>query len=720
MKLLQLHCNSVEYEPLEKEIKQAEDAEKRVYKCTDVLLLLTSAETGDTEAVGEKAIEEVNKFLPKIGCNSILIYPFAHLSQNLAKPADALEAIKAMEKRAKELGITVSRAPFGWNKKLSLDVKGHPLAEQSKSFDASMKKQHEKKDLTILAYEAKKQNEIMWLSGAMLLAAAVKRLYPDVKLGSGLPTAEGFYYDFDGRHFSDGDFGKIEGEIESIIKKGEFFERKSVSKEKAAELFEGEKYKLELIEEMKDGKVSVVKLGNFHDVSRGAFVESAGKIGSVKLLKVGGAFWLGSSKNAMLQRIHGIAFTTKKEMSEYLEMRKKAEEIDHRKLGKQLDLFSFQEEAPGMAFMHPKGMILRNALLEFWREEHRKRGYMEISTPIIMNRTLWEKSGHWDHYRENMYFTDIDNQEFAVKPMNCPGAILTYKTTNRSYKDLPLRLAEIGLVHRHELSGVLSGLFRVRSFSQDDAHIFVTPEQIEEEVYNVIDMIEFFYKTFGFEYHMELSTRPENSIGSDEMWEKGESMLKSVLEKRKIKYKINPGDGAFYGPKIDFHIKDAIGRTWQCATCQLDFFMPESFKLEYAGDDGKLHRPVIIHRVLYGAIERFMGILIEHYAGAFPLWLAPLQCSVLPITDRNMKYAESVRQRLEESGLRSRVDADSKTLQYKIREAQLQKVPYMVIVGDKEDTAGTIAVRNREGKTQYGAIIQDFIEKMKREIEEKK
>ncbi|MBI2172796.1 MAG: threonine--tRNA ligase [Candidatus Aenigmarchaeota archaeon] len=719
MKILQMHCNWVEYEPLEKEIKQAEDTERKKCRHTETLLLLTSVETGDTPAVGGAAMEEINGFLQKIGCNSVTIYPFAHISQNLAKPGEALDVIKAMEEKAKSLGITTFRAPFGWNKKLAMDIKGHPLAEQSKSFSSAGAAQTRKKDLTILTYEAKKQKDILWYSGAMLLAAAVKRLYPEVKLGGGMPADEGFYYDFDGRHFSDDDFGKIEKEMNSIMKGDEFFERKSLPKDKANKLFDGEKYKLELIEET-EGKIAIIKLGSFHDVSKGGFVERTGKIGAVKLTKVGGAFWLGSSKNAMLQRIHGIAFETKKEMQEYLEMRKKAEEIDHRKLGRALDLFSFQEEAPGMVFMHPKGMIIRNMLLDFWREEHRRHGYQEINTPIIMNRSLWEKSGHWDHYKENMYFTDIDNQEFAVKPMNCPGAILTYKTTNRSYKELPLRLAEIGLVHRHELSGVLSGLFRVRSFNQDDAHIFVTQEQIEDEVSKVIEMIDYFYKTFGFEYHTELSTKPENSIGSGNMWDKAESMLKSVLDKRKMKYKLNECDGAFYGPKIDFHIKDAIGRTWQCATVQLDLFMPERFNMEYAGQDGKLHRPVIIHRVLYGAIERFMGILIEHYAGAFPLWLAPLQAAVLPITDNNTEYAESVRSLMAEAGLRVSLNDDSKTLQYKIREAQLQKVPYMLIAGDKEQQAGTIAVRNREGKTAYGVKAEAFIEQMKKEIEERK
>ncbi|MDI6721575.1 MAG: threonine--tRNA ligase, partial [Candidatus Aenigmarchaeota archaeon] len=669
---------------------------------------------------GEYAINEINSLLPKIGCNSLLIYPFAHLSSNLAKPAEALEVVKQMESRAKEIGITTFRAPFGWNKKLSLDIKGHPLAEQSRSFDSSMAKQTIKKDLTLITYEAKKQHEILWYSASMVLAAAVKSLYPDVKIGGGLPTNEGFYYDFDGRHFSDDDFEKIEKEMNDIIKKDIFFERKSVSREKSKEMFEGEKYKLELTDDITDDKISILKLGDFHDISRGAFAESTGRIGAVKLLKVGGAFWLGSSKNPMLQRIHGIAFVTKKELANYLEMRKKAEEIDHRKLGTRLDLFSFQEEAPGMVFLHPKGMILKNLLLDFWRMEHKKRGYKEINTPIILNRILWERSGHWDHYKENMYFTDIDEQEFAVKPMNCPGAILVYKTANRSYKDLPLRLAEVGLVHRHELSGVLSGLFRVRCFNQDDAHIFLAPEQLEDEINNVIEIIDYFYKIFGFEYHIELSTKPDDHIGSDDAWENAENALKKALERRKVKYKLNAGDGAFYGPKIDFHLRDCIGRAWQCATVQVDFAMPERFNVEFAGNDGRLHRPVIIHRVIYGAIERFMGILIEHYAGAFPLWLAPVQAVVLPITDRNIEYAESVKKILLEKDFRVSVDTDSKTLQYKIREAQLQKIPYMIIIGDKEQSAGTIAVRNREGKTQYGLKIEDFAEQIKKEAEEKR
>lgn len=453
---------------------------------------------------------------------------------------------------------------------------------------------------------------------------------------------------------------------------------------------------------------------------KGPHIHSSGKIGAVKLIKLAGAYWRGDSNNPMLQRIYGISFRTQKELDALLDMRRKAEERDHRKIGQQLDLYSFHEEAPGMMFLHPKGMIIWDELMKFWKEEHNKAGYVEVKTPIILNKHLWEKSGHWDHYRENMYFTKIDDVDFAVKPMNCPGGMLIYKSRSHSYRELPIRMAEVGLVHRHELSGVLSGLFRVRAFYQDDAHIFMTSKQIKDEIIGVIKLSEKIYKTFGLEYHIELSTRPKNSIGTDEQWEAAEKGLKEALEALKIDYKLNPEEGAFYGPKIDFHLKDALGRTWQCGTIQLDMAMPERFDLTYVEEDNKPHRVVMIHRTIYGALERFIGILVEHYGGAFPVWLSPVQVILLPVTDRNVKFADEVKQKLEKNDVRVAVDDSSNTLEYKIRDAQLQKIPFMITIGDKEEKNRTLAIRTRDGKVNFGVKVEDFIKQILNDIEKKK
>jgi len=553
-----MHSDFIVYEPIKKEISLAEEAEKKKHKIEDVLVLFTCVEEGDNESVGRKAIEEVKKDLKNLKLNKILIYPFAHLSNKLAKPQAALGVIKEMEACAKELKIETFRAPFGWNKALEIKVKGHPLAEQSKEF-----------------HEAGKEEKVT--------EEKVKRL----------------------------------------------------------------------------GKKPAIEAEKLSDK-------------------------------------------------------------DHRVIGQKLDLYSFQEVAPGMVFLHPKGMLVRNLLYEFWKKEHAKRDYHEINTPQILNKNVWMISGHWDHYKDNMFFTEVDEIDFGLKPMNCPGAMLVYKSAGRSYRDLPLRLAEFGLVHRNELSGVLSGLFRVRAFTQDDAHIFTTNEQLEDEILNVVDMIDYFYKTFGFEYHIELSTMPEKAMGSKEIWDKAEKALKNALIKKKLKYKTNPGEGAFYGPKIDFHIKDSLGRTWQCATVQVDFFMPENFDLNYIGADGKNHRPVMIHRVIFGSVERFIGILVEHYGGSFPVWLSPVQARLIPVSDENIKYAEKVLHELKENEIRVEADFENGTIEYKIRNAQLQKIPYMLVIGPKEEESKTIAVRSRDGKVKYKVKLEDFIKQVLSEIEKKK
>jgi threonyl-tRNA synthetase len=555
-------------------------------------------------------------------------------------------------------------------------------------------------------------------SAAHILAAAVKELYPEVKLGIGPAIEDGFYYDFDRPEgFTPEDLEKIEKRMHKIVAADEPFTCKEITKEEAEKIFSDEPYKLELIREIPEETVTIYQNGAFVDLCRGPHVERTSQVKVFKLLSVAGAYWRGSEKNPMLQRIYGTAFWSQEELDQYLALLEEARKRDHRKLGKDLDLFSFHEEGPGFPFWHPKGMIVLNAILDYWRKIHIQHGYQEVRTPMILNEELWHRSGHWETYRDNMYFTEIDNHTYAVKPMNCPGVMLIYKETIRSYRDLPLKYAELGHVHRHEKSGVLHGLFRVRAFTQDDAHVFCTPEQAEEEIVKIIDLIQTIYAKFGFsDYRIELSTRPEKSIGTDEMWETAENALHQALRSQGIDYAVNPGDGAFYGPKIDFHIRDSMGRSWQLGTIQLDFSMPDRFDLEYIGEDGKPHRPVMIHRAVLGSIERFMGILIEEYAGAFPLWLAPVQVILLPIADRHIDYAKEVAAKLAKIGLRVNVDTRNEKTGFKIREAQVQKIPYMLIIGDKEVEAGKVAVRQREAGDLGAMLIEDFIKQINNEL----
>ncbi|MBE3573065.1 MAG: threonine--tRNA ligase [Moorella humiferrea] len=557
-------------------------------------------------------------------------------------------------------------------------------------------------------------------TAAHVLAQAVKHLFPGTRLGIGPAITDGFYYDFDSEHkFTPDDLNAIEAEMAKIIKEDLPLERQEISREEALELFRrlNEPYKIELINDLPEGvPISTYRQGDFIDLCAGPHLPSTGYLKAVKLTSLAGAYWRGSEANPMLQRIYGTAFPKAKDLEEYLHRLEEAKKRDHRRLGAMLGLFSLQEEGPGFPFFHPKGMIIRNELEQFWREEHRKAGYLEIRTPIILNRSLWEQSGHWDHYRENMYFTKIDEADYAIKPMNCPGAILVYKSEQHSYRDLPLRLAELGLVHRHEKSGVLHGLMRVRAFTQDDAHIFMLPHQITAEIQGVIDLVDRFYSLFGFKYHVELSTRPDNAMGSDEIWETATSALRQALEARGMAYVVNEGDGAFYGPKIDFHLEDSLGRTWQCGTIQLDFLMPEKFDLHYIGEDGQKHRPVMIHRVVFGSIERFIGILIEHYGGAFPVWLAPVQVRVLPITDRHNEYAYKVKEELVRAGIRAEVNDRNDKIGYKIRAAQLEQIPYMLVVGDKEAAEGTVSVRERRAGDTGSVPLRTFIDRVAGEI----
>lgn len=561
-------------------------------------------------------------------------------------------------------------------------------------------------------------------SASHVMAQAVQRLYKDVKLAIGPAITNGFYYDFDSNYvFTPEDLQKIQSEMEKIIKENLPIERLEMSRDEAIKLFEekGEIYKVELIRDLPtDVVISLYRQGEFIDLCAGPHVPATSRVKSVKLQSLAGAYWRGDEKRKMLQRVYGTAFEKKADLDAYLNMLEEAAKRDHRKLGRELDLFSIQEEGPGFPFFHPKGMVIRNELENFWRKVHVKYGYQEIKTPIILHQRLWQQSGHWDHYRENMYFTTIDDEGYAVKPMNCPGGILVYRTQHHSYRDLPLRTAELGLVHRHELSGALHGLMRVRSFTQDDAHIFMLPSQIKDEIQGVIELFNKVYSTFGLSYHAELSTRPEKAMGSDEVWEMATNALKEALEDYGMDYKVNEGDGAFYGPKIDFHLKDSIGRTWQCGTIQLDMMMPEKFDLTYVGEDGQKHRPVMIHRVAYGSLERFIGILIEHYAGAFPTWLAPVQVKILPITDRHVDYARQIQALMRDKDIRVEVDDRNEKIGYKIREAQMEKVPYSLVVGDKEAEAQTVAIRQR-GQGEIGTQpIREFINHLINEIVEKK
>ncbi len=578
--------------------------------------------------------------------------------------------------------------------------------------------------LNILTARDEKGLAALRHTASHVMAQAVKRLYPDAKLAIGPSIADGFYYDIDfASPIAAEDLEKIEAEMKKIIKEGLPLERFTLPREEALALMreKEEPYKVELIQDLPEGEeISFYKQGEFTDLCAGPHLMNTKDVGKAyKLMSIAGAYWRGNEHNKMLTRIYATAFGKKEELEAYITMMEEAKKRDHRKLGRELGLFMMHDAGPGFPFFLPKGMVLKNTLMEYWREIHKKAGYVEISTPIMLNRSLWETSGHWDHNKNNMYTTVIDEQDFAIKPMNCPGGVLVYASEPRSYRDLPLRMGEIGLVHRHEKSGQLHGLMRVRCFNQDDAHIFMTPEQIKEEIKGVARLINEVYTLFGFQYHVELSTRPEDSMGSDEDWEMATEGLRGALDELGLDYVVNEGDGAFYGPKIDFHLVDAIGRTWQCGTIQLDFQLPQRFELEYQGADGEKHRPIMIHRVAFGSIERFIGILIEHFAGAFPTWLAPVQVKVLPISDKFAEYGESVRKQLDEAGIRVELDTRSEKIGYKIREAQMQKIPYMLIVGQKEQEEGLVAVRSRFAGDEGQKSLAAFVEVVKEEIRTK-
>ncbi|NME65605.1 threonine--tRNA ligase [Clostridium cadaveris] len=583
-----------------------------------------------------------------------------------------------------------------------------------------MKKLDTDCELEILTFDDEEGRWDLRHTASHILAQAVKKLYPNAKLAIGPAIDNGFYYDFDlETPFTPEDLEKIEKEMEKIVKEKIAIERFELPRDEAIKFMKDkdEPYKVELIEDLPEGEViSFYRQGDFVDLCAGPHVPNTSYVKAFKLTSIAGAYWRGNSDNKMLQRIYGTAFPKKKDLDEYIEKLEEAKKRDHRKIGKELKLFTVMEEGPGFPFFLPKGMILKNKIIEYWRELHKKYNYVEIETPIILNQSLWETSGHWDHYRDNMYTLKIDDENYAIKPMNCPGGMLVYKSETHSYKELPMRVAEMGRVHRHELSGALHGLMRVRAFTQDDAHIFMLPEQIKDEIKDVIKLVNEIYTTFGFKYDVELSTKPENSMGSEEDWRMAEESLQAALDELGMKYKINPGDGAFYGPKIDFHLQDSIGRTWQCGTIQLDFQLPQRFDLSYIGKDGEKHKPIVIHRAILGSLERFIAILTENFAGKFPSWIAPVQVKVLPISDKFMEYAKEVVAELEAEDIRVELDDRAEKIGYKIREARNERVPYIAVIGEKEQNEGTLALRSRDKGEEGNIGVEDFIEKIKYEI----
>jgi threonyl-tRNA synthetase len=577
--------------------------------------------------------------------------------------------------------------------------------------------------INLLKIDSEESLNALRHTSSHIMAQAVKRLYPGTKIAIGPTIDNGFYYDFDSEHkFIESDLVKIEKEMKNIVKEKLELERFELSREEALEFVKekGEDYKVELINDLPEGeKITFYRQGEFVDLCRGPHIPNTKLVKAIKLLSVAGAYWRGSEKNKMLQRIYATSFPKANLLEKYLNRLEEAKKRDHRKIGKEQELFAIMDEGPGFPFLLPKGTKLKQTLLKYWREVHTKAGYEEIETPLILNRKLWETSGHWDHYKENMYTLKIDDNDYAIKPMNCPGGMLVYNTKLRSYKDFPIRMGEIGRVHRHELSGALHGLMRVRAFTQDDAHIFMLPSQIKSEIINVVNLTDEVYSTFGFKYHIELSTRPENSMGTDDEWRQAEQALEGALIELGVEYKLNPGDGAFYGPKIDFHLEDCIGRTWQCGTIQLDMQLPQRFDLNYIGEDGNKHKPIVIHRVVYGSIERFIGILIEHFAGRFPTWLAPVQVKFIPVADRHVDYCKELKIKFEQNNLNVEIDSRSEQVGYKIREAQLQQIPYMIIVGDEELNSDELAIRSRDNGELGKMTIDEFTKLITEEIKNK-
>ena len=738
MRILELHVDYVNYSARQKAFKAAEEIapeekgkEKRMENC---LVVFCSVEQGDNDAVTKRTAQEIKKNFDEVKAQNVLLYPYAHLSSNLAPPGEAVSTLNSLLDEVRAFAPTAQKSPFGWYKAFELKCKGHPLSELSKTINAETlaEKKAPKQDAGNVLEEfalaaakkientkAGKEHEKIQRTGAFILAKAVRSVLGG-RLVEVTLSQDGFYADFECQSIGQKELAEITKTISETIESGTKLSEKEESSKALVKEFEAKGEAFQALLASKISKPKIISDGAYAMLSLGSVEALTKSIQSVLVQTHGGAYLAGKEGAKSLQRIYARAFKTLAQQTEYEKLAVEAERRDHRKLGQQLDLFSVQQEAPGMPFYHPNGMILRNAIEKYWREEHEKEGYLEIKTPIILNESLWRQSGHWDHYKENMYFTQIDSKPYAVKPMNCPGAILVYKNGVHSYRELPLKIAEMGLVHRHELSGVLSGLFRVRAFTQDDAHLFVTEEQIEGEVIQLIKLFDRFYKTFGFKYEVELSTRPEKAMGSKEMWDKAEDTLKKALNTAKVKYEINEGDGAFYGPKLDFKLSDAIGRKWQCGTIQLDFQMPEKFDLYYEAADGKRKRPVMLHRVVLGSFERFLGVLIEHYAGEFPAWLAPKQALILPMTQDQDAYTEKVLETLKKHGLRASVEDSRSTLESRIRNSQLHKIPYTLVIGVQEEQNGTVSIRTRDGKVEKDVKLAEFAERLEKEVAERK
>ncbi|MFA6530863.1 MAG: threonine--tRNA ligase [Candidatus Micrarchaeia archaeon] len=745
MRILKLHCDYVYYRPTKLAIKQGADEVTKEdlngKKIEEVIVVFTSVEQGDGPKEIDQAVVEIKKMFETVKAKSIVIYPYAHLSSNLASLKDAPAVlVKLYEETKKKVTPNAYKSQFGWYKEFELKCKGHPLAELSKTFgEAKGEPTRKTKAGTVHSVNevvhsvmleepqdrgfAKDKNAYR-ITAALCIVALMKKKDKNVNLGLMHLTENGFYVDLDlHRSLSPKELPDLQKELEEFVSKSHPITQKLVSKEQAEKIFTEQKepYLLELAQKLPEHAfLNLYYIGEVCVPSLVPMLQNANELKAMNLASVGGAYWMNDSSKAQMQRIIGFSFASKEALDGFLEMQEKAKDRDHRKIGQQLDLFSVQEVAPGMAFFHPKGMVIRNELEKYWRELNQKYNHVEIRTSILMDAEVWKNSGHWDHYKENMYFTNIDGKLVGIKPMNCPGAIMIFKNAKKSYRELPLRLAELGLVHRHEFSGVLSGLFRVRAFTQDDSHVFCASESIESEVEARLTYLDEFYHTFGFEYTLELSTRPIKRLGTDEQWDIAENALKKGLDRLKKKYKINEGDGAFYGPKIDFHIKDSLGRTWQCATLQLDFQMPLRFNVTYVDKDGKDATPAMLHSVAHGSVERFFAILVEHYEGKFPVWLAPVQIAVLTVSDEQLDYARKVYEQLKASGVRVELEEKTGTIGSKIRNWQQEKVPYMVIIGANEVSSKTLSIRDRNGTEHRDVKLDEFVKKVQDEIKGRK
>ncbi|QQG38622.1 MAG: threonine--tRNA ligase [Candidatus Woesearchaeota archaeon] len=723
MKVITIHSDSITYKPQKKAIKAAEEIKNQdevtIKECLVVLTSVENKDEKDTRASANFLAEESAKIAEQVKTRTIVLYPYAHLSSDLSGPEKAIEVMIEAEKLLKSKKYNVYRAPFGWYKEFTLHCKGHPLSELSRVFDPGFKEtKRGTKKIELTDKKFDKEDKVNYIH-SFLLGYAVKEIFPNANLAFCGVDESGFYCDFGGIKLRKEDLGKIQGKMKEVYAKLKVSKKSFYAKE-AKDKFKDSKYYLDALNDIKKDELEVYDANGLYFLSPYLESDIAKSLGFFELTDVSGVYWKNDSSQDMLQRVYGTAFASSKELEEYKTKLKEAEKRDHRKLGQELGLIMFHEYSPGSVFLLPKGAIIYNELVNFIREEYKKRGYQEVITPQIFNKKLWEKSGHWNHFKDNMFILEMDNDEASLKPMNCPGHLLIFKSKIRSYRELPMRLADFSFLHRNELKGVLAGMTRVRRLSQDDAHIFCTEEQLEEEIHGVLDFIDYIYKdVFGMEFILNLSTRPEKAMGSKQLWDQAEKLLEGAIKDRKMKYNIKKGEGAFYGPKIDVDVKDALGRNWQVATIQLDFQMPLNFEAEYEGADNKKHNVIMIHRAILGSFERFMAIMIEHYEGNFPLWLSPVQVRLLTVTDRNKEFALEVLGKLKESGIRSELDERAETIPKKVRDAEIEKIPVIVTIGDKESDGKTLAVRESDGKVKFGVNVDKFIDNIVEKIKNK-